>query len=68
MAFTPDSRYILAGTDDGLLRIWDVATWRILDTIKAHDGSIRAIAFSPDGKLMATASHDWSVKIWDAPQ
>ena len=67
LAFTPDGKHLVAGTELGLLRVWDVATWDSLSTIQAHDGNIRAIAFSPDGKSMATASHDWTIKIWDAP-
>ena len=67
MAFTPDGKHLLAGTELGLLRLWDVATWSQRSTIEAHAGNIRAIAFSPDGKLMATASHDRTIKIWDAP-
>ena len=49
MAFTPDSRRLVAGTELGLLQIWDVATGEVLGTIGAHDGNIRAITFSPDG-------------------
>jgi WD40 repeat protein len=65
LAFTPDSKYLLAGTQIGALRLWDVTSGNVLDTMEAHAGNIRAITFSPDGKMMATASHDATVKLWD---
>jgi serine/threonine protein kinase len=67
LAFTPDSRRVVAGSELGILRLWDVAAGEVLDTIAAHDNNERTITFPSDCRLMATARHDWTIKICDAP-
>jgi hypothetical protein len=41
--FPPDDKQLLAGTDMGLLALWDVGTRTLRGTMAAHTGSIRAI-------------------------
>jgi WD40 repeat protein len=48
------------------VKIWDMATAQLLQTLTGHTSSIDAAAFSPDSSILATGSRDSSVTLWDA--
>jgi WD40 repeat protein len=57
LAFSPDGTQlagITGGFDGPIIRLWNVQTGTVVQTIKA-DGVLDAVAFSPDGKLVAAA-------------
>jgi WD40 repeat protein len=67
MAYSPDGRFLLTGSQDKSLKLWSITTGTILRTIaKAHDEYVYAVAFSQDGKKIASGSYDGVVKVWDA--
>ena len=66
VAYTADGSTIAGGVGDGMIHLFDVATGKLLRSIKGSDTSISGIALSPDGKLMATtAVFEGVVRIWD---
>lgn len=65
--YSPDGRYLLSGSRDAHLKIWDVLDSYQLDKdIVAHLFAINHIAYSPDSLFFATCSMDKSIKLWDA--
>lgn len=64
--FSPDDAALYIGGTDGVLRIYDAATWSLKSVLPLHSGNIRTIGFSPDGSLVATGSSDRFVKLLDA--
>jgi WD40 repeat protein len=66
VAFTKDGRTLVAGLDDGDIRLWDVQTRRQLgEPLKGDRDAVQSIAFSSDGRLMATGGGDNAVVLWD---
>jgi len=65
LEFTPDGKRIVTGAADRSVKIWDVATQKILTSIAGHSDAIYAVAFSPDGAQVATASYDRLIKLWE---
>jgi WD40 repeat protein len=65
VAFSPDSKRLLAGSYEHCIRVWDVATGEELATCEAHRGTIFTVAYSPDGKTIASYSADQDVRLWD---
>jgi WD40 repeat protein len=64
MAVAPDGSWLAAGSIDGRMRIWDLATGRERVVFGYQDREIAAVA--PDGSWLATrVRNDGSVWIWD---
>jgi WD40 repeat protein len=60
-----DGRAAATVARDGIVRVWDVATGRLVRAVDDHEGWLTAVAFSPDGRSIATASTLPSVRIVD---
>lgn len=66
VSFSPNGRYLASGDSQGRIKIRDLSTLELEDTLTGHDGAITSICFSPDGKhLLSGALKDKAVKIWD---
>jgi WD40 repeat protein len=65
-AFSPDGRLLVAGGEEGRLRLHEVTTGKEVLRWQGHDGfDVRAVTFSPDGRLFATGSQDGTILLWD---
>lgn len=67
MAMTPDGRLAVTGSWDGPVRVWDLATGRLVHTLLGHPDSVVVLALSPDGRRVVTCGvvFDCEVRVWD---
>jgi WD40 repeat protein len=56
VAFSPDGRQALSGSDDQTLRLWEVKTGKEIRQFKGHSSTIWSVAFSPDGRHVLSGS------------
>ncbi|KAG8688286.1 hypothetical protein FRC08_011512, partial [Ceratobasidium sp. 394] len=67
VAFSLDSRWIVSGSGDGTVRIWDAETGDpVLEPLKGHTEPVWSVAFSPNGRWIVSGSADKTIRIWDA--
>ncbi|MCY2965215.1 MAG: WD40 repeat domain-containing protein [Planctomycetota bacterium] len=64
----PKLNQAVTGGHEGKLTWWgDLdSTPKVVRTVDAHKGYLRAIAVSPDGTLVATGGNDNMVRVWSA--
>lgn len=60
VAFSPDSKLLVAGGNGKVARLWDVESGKLLRTFEGHQTPVWCVAFSADGKYLLTGSggHD----------
>jgi WD40 repeat protein len=70
VAFSPDGRGILTGSETGLSQFWIAATGLPLGPAFWGTANARSVAFAPDGQTALVGhTHDQSeVELWEAPR
>jgi WD40 repeat protein len=64
--YTPDNKFLISGSRDARLKVWDVdADYSSATEVAAHLYAINHLDFSPDGKHFVTCSMDKSIKVWN---
>jgi serine/threonine protein kinase len=66
LAFSPDGKRLVAGTNLNEVVVWEVAGGVELARFKVHASAINGIAFSPNGRQFVSASHDGTLQMWNA--
>jgi WD40 repeat protein len=55
VAFSPDGKTVVSGSDDRTVRLWDVASGAETAKLEGHSDWVNCVAFSPDGKTLFPA-------------
>ncbi|KAG9238794.1 hypothetical protein BJ875DRAFT_501791 [Amylocarpus encephaloides] len=66
VAFSPNGKQVVSGSDDCTVRLWDADTGAALQTLVGHVNWVHSVAFSPNGKQVVSGSSDRTVRLWDA--
>lgn len=64
-AISVDNRYVLSGSQDNTLKLWDVSSGSEIRTFHGHSDVITTVQFSRDGRYALSGSHDYNLLLWD---
>lgn len=64
--FSPNGKSIATASFDQTIKIWDVATGRLLQTLYGHKATITTLSFSHGGRyLLSGSAEDSSTRLWN---
>ncbi|KAK1891829.1 Katanin p80 WD40 repeat-containing subunit B1 [Dissostichus eleginoides] len=63
--FNPSEEQVVAGSQSGSIRVWDLEAAKILRTLMGHKSNITSLGFHPFGDFLASSSTDTNIKLWD---
>ena len=64
VSFHSNGNYLLSGSEDGSLKIFDLLEARPIYDLLGHKGSVTAVQFSPKGDYMVSGESNNMVYVW----
>src|SRR5450432_219817 len=65
VAYSPDGKTALTGSEDGTAILWDVHSGVLLHNLQGHLGPVISVAIAPDGKTALTGGGESFGILWD---
>ena len=54
--YSSDGRFVVSGSGDKTVRIWDVDTGECVKILKGHTSEVNGVSFSPNNKYVVSGS------------
>jgi WD40 repeat protein len=64
-AWSPDGRTLATGCDDGLIRLWEVSSGKVVFTLEGHQSFGICCSFDSPGQRLVSNDWDGIVRLWE---
>ncbi|MEZ6128884.1 MAG: protein kinase [Planctomycetaceae bacterium] len=68
VAFSPDGTRCLVSCADGIVRVFDYPSGKLVTELETQHGEVNSVTFRRDGSLLASAGDDGAAKLWTWPE
>ncbi|KAI5955532.1 PWP2 [Candida theae] len=65
LCYSPDGSRLVTGSDDGRIKIWDVASGFCLMTFTEHTAPVTQVQFAKKGQVLFSSSLDGTIRAFD---
>jgi katanin p80 WD40 repeat-containing subunit B1 len=65
LCFDPEEQYIVSGTLNGSMKIFDLNEGKIARTLTGHKINVSSLHYHPYGEFLVSGSVDGTMKAWD---
>ncbi|OMJ70397.1 hypothetical protein SteCoe_31644 [Stentor coeruleus] len=66
IVMTSDNHYIISGSNDKTIRIWNLLAERQSELVlKGHESRVSSVAITSDDKFIVSGSWDKTIRLWD---
>lgn len=64
LAISHDGQKLATGNFDHTVKIWEIATGKLLRILVGHKNYVKSVAFSPDGQTIVASSTNGAINLW----
>ncbi|CAN2046761.1 exported hypothetical protein [Candidatus Magnetomoraceae bacterium gMMP-1] len=65
VAIDPTGRYIVSGSGDKTVKLWNLNTGRLIKTLTGHSSYVWSAAIDPTGRYIVSGSWGNTLKLWN---
>ena len=65
--FSPDDKLLITGSNDSIVRVWDLMGKRELRQLTYHVSPVFSVAMSPDGDFIVSGANEGIIRLWGLP-
>ncbi|MBF0320953.1 MAG: serine/threonine protein kinase, partial [Nitrospirae bacterium] len=65
VAISADGMYVVTGSADWGVRLWDASAMSCVKIFKGHEGAVNSVAISADNRFILSGGEDAVIRLWD---
>jgi WD40 repeat protein len=66
IVLSPNGEMLASTFQDNTIRIWNISTGKLLQTLKGSSKRISCVAWSPDGRTLASNFNETTICLWNS--